>query len=46
MNHEGGQGDRRANMSNDYGRHSSSYDSRFEPDFQEGDEAGWEGRTY
>ena len=32
-------------MSNDYGRHSSSYDSRFEPYFQEGDEAGWEGRT-
>jgi hypothetical protein len=33
-------------MSNDYGRHSSSYDSRFEPYFQEGYEAGWEGRTY
>ena len=44
--YKAGKGDRNANMSNYYGRHSDAYDSRNESYYQEGYEAGWEGRTY
>ena len=44
--YKAGKSDRRANLSNYYGRHNGAYDSRNESYYQEGYEAGWEGRTY
>ncbi|MEB3317037.1 MAG: hypothetical protein VKO39_02690 [Cyanobacteriota bacterium] len=44
--YKAGRGDRKANMSMYYGRHSGAYDSRFEQYFREGYEAGWQGTTY
>ena len=37
-----GANDGKASMSNFYGRHADGYDSRFEPYFKRGYEAGWQ----
>jgi hypothetical protein len=44
--YKAGRQDRKANLSNYYGRHEGAYDSRNESYYQEGYESGWEGRTY
>ncbi|MFM9047017.1 MAG: hypothetical protein ACKOOH_05085 [Cyanobium sp.] len=44
--YKAGRQDRKANMSMAYERHSGDYDSRFEENYKQGYEAGWQGISY